>query len=99
MSNRAIMGEIGKRLKRYRLNANITQKELADKAGVSVLSVQNIETGQFPSMATMISVLRVLEMLNQFDQLIPEPPISPIEMLKMKGRIRKRASGLKSRDS
>ncbi|EXF58008.1 hypothetical protein J502_0927 [Acinetobacter sp. 1294596] len=44
-------------------------------------------------MAGLIAILRALEMLDEINSFLPEPPLSPIELLKLRGKIRKRASG------
>lgn len=90
LSNPAIMIEIGKRLKSYRIRKNLSQKELASRAGISVLSVQNLEKGRFVTMVTFISILRMLKLLGNIEILVPELPISPVELLKLKGKTRKR---------
>lgn len=96
MSNPAIMAEIGRRLKEYRLRKNFTQSELAAKAGISVLTVQNLENGRSVSLITFISTLRMLQILGNVETFIPEIPISPVELLKLKGknRLRAKKSGL-----
>ena len=91
MSDPAVMAELGKRLKEYRLRKNYTQQELAFNAGLSVLSVRNIENGCAVSLSTLIPVLRRLNLLGNLGSLIPEPPISPVELLKLKGKTRRRA--------
>jgi transcriptional regulator with XRE-family HTH domain len=88
ISDPAIRSEIGKRLKEYRIRKNYTQRELAVKAGISVLSVQNLEKGNPISVSTFISVLRMLNLLENLGALIPEPPVSPVELLKLKGKTR-----------
>ncbi len=88
MSDPAIMAEIGKRLKETRLRKNYTQRELALKAGLSVLSVQNLEKGCSVSLSTLILVLRMLNILPNLETLIPPPPVSPVELLKLKGKSR-----------
>ena len=88
MSDPAIITELGKRLKEYRIDKNYTQAELAEKAGISVLSVQNLEKGSPVSLSTLIPLFRQLNLLGNLDHLIPEPPISPIKILKFKGKIR-----------
>lgn len=42
----AIAGELGDRIKTARLNANLTQKALAKKAGISLKAVTNGEKGK-----------------------------------------------------
>lgn len=92
MSDRAIMIELGKRLREYRLRKNITQGELARNAGLSTLSVQNLEKGSPVSLSTLIPVLRMLNILGNLEALLPELPPSPVDLLKLKGKNRKRAT-------
>ncbi len=64
---------------------NLTQKQLATNAGVSLSSVQAIERGQNMSLLVLIQLLRALHSLNLLEQLTAEDEISPIayaEMLK-----------------
>ncbi|MFW1759363.1 helix-turn-helix domain-containing protein [Acinetobacter guillouiae] len=83
---------VGLRLKRARLNRDMTQVEVADRAWVSKRTVLKAEKGDV-RMADLIAILQALEMLDEIDSFLPEPPLSPIELLKLRGKIRKRASG------
>ena len=83
---------IGLRLKRARLNRDMTQVEVADRAWVSKRTVLKAEKGNV-RLADLIAILQALEMLDEIDSFLPEPPLSPIELLKLRGKIRKRASG------
>lgn len=83
---------VGLRLKRARLNRDMTQVEVADRAWVSKRTVLKAEKGNV-RMADLIAILQALEMLDEIDSFLPEPPLSPIELLKLRGKIRKRASG------
>ena len=93
MGDLAILREIAARLKRRRLNLNITQQELADRAGISRNTVSYIEQGEPFGMLTFIQLLRALDALDSIDSLLPPPGISPIQLAKMKGRERMRAYG------
>lgn len=97
LSNPELMKELGLRIRAYRLRKNITQKDLAFRAGVSTLSVQNLEHGQSVNLDTLISVMRELRMLQNFDQLVPEIPVSPVDLLKLKGKSRQRSSGVRTK--
>jgi len=92
-SDQVILGELGGRLARARLERNLTQAQLAAQAGVSKNTVQRLESG---SVATQLSgfirVCRALNLVERFDLLVPEPVLSPIEQLKLRGRRRQRAS-------
>ena len=91
-SDSAAMREIGTRIARHRLNRNLTQATLAAEAGVSVPTVHRLEQGKSCQASSLIRVLRVLKLLDHLDGLVPEPPASPIQQLKMRGRLRRRAS-------
>jgi len=92
MSSSAICKEIGQRLKRARLNANRTQKEVAGRAGLSVTAVQSAERGD-ARLETVVSVLIALDMVEQIKNFVPEQEISPLQLLKLQGKKRQRASG------
>ena len=87
-----IAAVLGARLKRIRLNLDMTQAEVASKAWISRRTVLNAEKGN-AKLSDLIAILGALNMLNNFNVLIPEVPLSPIELLKLQGKVRKRASG------
>jgi transcriptional regulator with XRE-family HTH domain len=84
--------DIGKRIKQIRLNKNISQKELSGRSGVHRTTISKIETGQKTSLLTLIQVLRGLGELQRLENIIPEEVVSPIQMAKLQGKKRKRAS-------
>jgi transcriptional regulator with XRE-family HTH domain len=90
LSNTAVLAEAGTRLKEYRLRTRLTQQQLAEQAGVSVFTVAQIEQGKSVSFALLLSVLRVLRLLDNLELLLPETGISPIQLLKLKGKTPKR---------
>ena len=92
-TDEAILGVIGDRLRTERLNRNITARDLADRAGVSLKTYRNVEAGENHSVATLLRILRALGLLPRVDALLPEPGLSPIELAKLGGKQRKRATG------
>ncbi len=92
MSDRAILREIGTRLKRKRLDKNVSQQKLAELAGLNRTTLIEIEQGNPFGMLTFIQILRALDALEELDSLLPEPGISPLQLAKMKGKARQRAS-------
>lgn len=90
LSNSEIIFEIGKRIKEYRIKKRFTQQELADRAGVSLFTIAQIEKGKSISLTTLVAVLRVLRLLENFEMLLPEIEGSPIEIMKLQGKIPKR---------
>ncbi|MCH4211809.1 MAG: helix-turn-helix domain-containing protein [Prevotella sp.] len=70
---------LGKRFKDYRLRANMTQKDVAEMAGLSILSVQRFENGIVNniSLSTFLLLLKAIGSINDLDELMPEQPESP----------------------
>ena len=92
MSNTAILEEIGHRIQRERLNQNMSQAELASKAGVSRRAYQNLESGHTCTLSLLIRALRALNKIEMFDAFLPDPGPSPIQLAKLKGKTRLRSS-------
>ncbi|MBN2201100.1 helix-turn-helix transcriptional regulator [bacterium] len=93
MTDKAVMTELADRIRRERLNRNITQKDLWERAGVSKKVIQQLETGNGCTLDSLIKILRALGRLDQLDAFLPDPGISPIQLARMAGRQRRRASG------
>ncbi len=70
---------LGKRIKEYRMRISLTQRELAEKAGVTTTTIHKIESGGAinMSLSTFLLLLRAIEMLDRIDLLLPELPESP----------------------
>ena len=92
MSDRAILREIGRRLRKQRLRRNLTQQKLADRAGVSRSTISDMERGKPFEVLTLIQALRALRLLEEIDAFLPDPGISPLQLAKMRGKERQRAS-------
>jgi len=92
MSDNAIVNEIGTRIKKQRLLKNYSQEELASRAGIGISTLQKLEYGSYATLKTIIQVLRALKQLDALDSFIIDPGISPIELQKLEGKSRERAS-------
>jgi transcriptional regulator with XRE-family HTH domain len=90
LTDTAILHEVGARLERRRIDAELTQAQLAEEAGISKRTVERIEAGHSTDFLMLLRVLRVLKMLEPLDQLVPDLPQSPLTLLKSRGRTRKR---------
>jgi transcriptional regulator with XRE-family HTH domain len=92
LSEEVVLRELGERLARARLEHDLTQAELADKAGVSKRTVERLESGEVATqLSGLLRVCRGLGLLERFDMLLPEAVASPMVRLKQKGRERQRA--------
>ena len=92
MGDDAILEELGNRLRQRRITKGLTQAELAREAGVSKRTVERIEAGAAAQTLNLVRILRVLELLGGIDHLVPEAGPSPLDLLKRKGKARKRAT-------
>jgi transcriptional regulator with XRE-family HTH domain len=97
LTDEAVLAELGARLERVRLERNLTQRDLAAAAGVQRKVIQRIEGGAPVNLTSLIRTLRALGLLDTLDRLLPEPAPSPIDLLKLRGKSRKRASGRRSK--
>ncbi|HEY7830333.1 MAG TPA: helix-turn-helix transcriptional regulator [Solirubrobacteraceae bacterium] len=97
LTDEAVLSELGARLERQRLERNLTQRELATQAGVERKAVQRMESGEPVKLTSFVRVLRALGLVDALEQLVPEPVPSPIELLKLHGKERRRASGTRGR--
>lgn len=87
--------KISERLKQYRINYPMTQKELADKTGISVRSISRFENGEDISLSAFLKVLRALELDNHLDVLVPDYKKRPSAYLESEKK-RQRASSKKN---
>ena len=97
LTDQAILDEIGQRLTRRRIDSGLTQAELARQAGVGRSTVERMEAGHSTQISSFIRVLRVLNLLEQFFNLFPKPGLHPMDLVKMQGKVRQRASSSRKR--
>ena len=92
LSNPDIIVMLGKRFKQYRLALRMTQQDVALKAGLSLVTVRQFETGKALNitMGTFLALLRTIEQLHEINQLLPEIPISPYVLSKIQEKQPKR---------
>ncbi|WP_027850078.1 helix-turn-helix transcriptional regulator [Marinospirillum insulare] len=97
MSITAIAEELGERLKQARLNQNVTQAEVAKAVGINRRLVINAEKGK-AQLEVFVAILVALNLTEHLELFLPKQQISPIQLAKLQGRQRQRASGQKSPD-
>lgn len=96
MTDTAILTEMGQRLARVRINNQLTQAALAEQAGVSKRTIERIEAGESAQLSSLIRILRILDLLAGIDMLLPEAGPRPMDLLKLQGKVRRRASSPRS---
>lgn len=97
LTDDAVLRELGDRLAAQRMERNITQAALAEKAGVSKRTVERLESGEVATqLSGFVRVCRALGLLERLEFFLPEPVPGPMERLKRQGRKRQRAAGRKA---
>ena len=79
LSPAEILRNLGYRFKDYRLRLNLTQKEIAEKSGLSIPTIYKFETGRLTDMtcSNLIKLMRAIGMQSNWDKLLPNLPESP----------------------
>lgn len=93
MTDQAILQELGRRLRRRRLDRNLTQDEVATRAGINRTTVGELERGSSGTLLTLLQVLRAVDALDGIETLLPDTGPSPLELARRQGRVRRRATG------
>ncbi len=97
LSDEAILAELGRRLADRRIARELTQADVAERAGIGKRTLERIEAGGSSQLSNLVRVLRALELMEELDQLVPLPSSSPMALLKTREGQRKRASSKRRR--
>jgi transcriptional regulator with XRE-family HTH domain len=73
--------EVGTRIRALRMDRNIEQDDLAQRAGVSTKALRRLELGRGSTLDTFLRALKGLEALDGLDALAPRPTINPLALL------------------
>lgn len=94
-NNIAYQKMIGERIKQYRVNAGLSQKELEDESGVSVRTISRLEQGASVQLESFIKILMALNLDENIEILIPDQTKRPSfyiqKGVKTKQRVRKKS--------
>lgn len=87
-----IVTMLGRRFKDYRIGCDMTQQEVSQQSGISVITIRKFENGKLYNitLGTFIELLRAIGFMQGLDDVLPELPISPYELEKIKQGKRKR---------
>ena len=88
-NNQTILMELGRRIQDTRIAASLTQKELAERAGISLSTLVRLESGESARFEYVLNTLRALNLLSNIDLLVQEQEIRPSDLLDY-GKKRKR---------
>lgn len=91
-SSAAIAAELGRRLNELRLAQDLTQQQLAERAGVSRRTIVKAANDGSISLDSFIRIMQALGLTGHLAALLPDPAVRPLEQVQL-GRRRRRASG------
>lgn len=74
-----IVNRLGRIYKDYRMRANLTQKEVADKTGLTITTIHKFENGISNNISfnSFILLLKSVCRINAIADVLPELPESP----------------------
>ncbi len=70
---------LGARFREYRLQANMTQREVAERTGLSTITVHKFENGTAlnVTLPTFLLLLKAVGCIDQLDHILPDMPLNP----------------------
>ncbi len=88
----AFLQEMGRRLVQFRIDLNLTQAELAKRAGVGKRTLERLEAGETTQTRTLFRIFRELDLLGKIEVLLPETTARPSRAIKQAEALPKRVS-------
>ena len=91
LTSRTLRIELGRRLAKLRLAKNVTQRTLAEEAGIGLRTLRRIEAGQPSGLDSLLRVAITLGLGEGLLNAVPPLEVRPIERVDSGGRERQRA--------
>lgn len=76
LTHEEICAELGQRSKRLRLQANLSQLELAQRSGASLSSIRRLESSGQATLELLVRVTQALHLVSQLENLLLLPVLS-----------------------
>jgi len=89
-SDKALSELIGGFVKHHRIQQQLSQQEVADKANISRSTLSLLERGESVTLTTLLQVLRILNLLYVLEVFKVQKILSPIALAKAERSERKR---------
>jgi len=97
ISDRHTLKNLCTRIKKARINANLSQEDLVSLSGVGLRTIRRVESGEGNFNAlTLIAIARAINATDQIDALFPET-ISPLQIDQNQGKEKKRVLKLNAK--
>lgn len=76
LTHQEICSELGQRCRRLRLQANLSQHELAERAGASLSSIRRLEASGQATLELLVRVAQALHLVSHLENLLVLPVLS-----------------------
>lgn len=85
-----LIREVALRYSSYRKRMGFTQKDVAQKSGLSLFTISSFESGSSTgiTLASFIKLLRAIDCLDEIEKLLPELPESPKQLFVKQNKIK-----------
>ena len=97
LTDHAIVEQLGNFIRQHRLDQNKSQAQLAVEAGVSRVTLVQLEQGKHVNIITFVALLRALGLLPLLDSFVVQPQLSPLQLAELDEKKRQRASKAKKK--
>ena len=91
LTSHALRIELGRRLAKLRLARNVTQRMLAEDAGIGLRTLRRLEAGESCGLDSLLRVAIALGLGESLLSAVPPREVRPIERVDSGGRERQRA--------
>lgn len=96
LKDEKVVEQLGKELRRMRLERNLSQAEVAERAGLDRTTIVKLEAGRAATLMTVVQVLRAMDKLEVLDSFHEEAQLTPYQLVEQQAKYftkqRKRAS-------
>lgn len=92
LADGVVLAEIGRRVAQRRLSLEMTQAEVALRAGIAKRTLERLESGHSVQLSSLVRVLRVLNAFTGLDRMLPEDAPEATQLLTRAGKVRQRVS-------
>ena len=77
-----LLAEVGAGMREHRLQLNLSQQTVADRSGISLKAVKNLENGEGVSLRSFLAICRTLGKTDWIGTIPPPMGESPLELWK-----------------
>ncbi len=85
-----VVEQLGRELRRMRLERNLSQAKVAERAGLDRTTVVKLEAGRAATLLTLVQVLRAMDKLELLDGFHEEPQPTPYQLVEAQAKYQRK---------